>query len=403
MGSISSKPHSVPSTPLKSFGPTALTRSEGITDLPQIDQIDPLLDPRSPNIERTPISTVMTIQQRLKNSVATTTMDDAQTPTNFMQRKLLRDLGHSYSVKELNMLDPRSPSLFIPRTPLDFKKVPEDGPRPASLANSFEYNECIEEASCRNFNEKISNITLDDSNDELPADGAEDVSEIRRKYLETNFDVAEPKSTSDENDDPRSPSLNVYRTPIVLSGVPKVTIPKQISPDTADNMEDFLHDINEINEPVFSSTPTTTIASIETPTKRTCAIEKKQKNLVYEDEIDEEIIVCADTITTKSQDDIILMTPMQKFNQKDGDGRVRTPLSVINRRSKSAENLITSKQLRFRTMGENNQLTVNAVANQKYKINQDENTPKSSMIPMRMPLSNRNSVSKIPIVKRREY
>lgn len=394
MGSISSKPHSVPSTPIKSLGPIALTRSEGIADLPLIDQIDPLLDPRSPNIERTPISTVLSIQQRLKNSVATTTMDDAQTPNNFMQRKLLRDLGYNYSVKELNMLDPRSPSLFIPRTPLDFKKVQDDGAVAADLTNSFEYNECIEEASCRNFNEKISNITLDDSNEELPADGAEDVSEIRRKYLETNFDVVEPKSKSEENDDPRSPSLNVYRTPIVLSGVPKGTIPKQISPD---NMENFLLDINEINEPVFSSTPTTTIASTETPTKRTCAIAKKQKNLVYEDEIDGDIIVCADTIKTKSQDDIILMTPMQKFNQKDGDGRVRTPLSVVNRRSKSAENLITSKQLRFRAMGENNQL------NQKYKINEDENTPKSSMIPMRMPLSNRNSVSKIPIIKRREY
>lgn len=393
MGTTSSKAHSVPSTPNKTIGGlTALTRSEGIADLPQLDNIDPMLDPRSPNIERTPLAVIFGTDRRIKKLVNNVCDESGlHTPSNMMRRRLLRDLGHNYTEKELNLLDPRSPSTFIPRTPIVLsesqkERHSESSTAAADVSNSFEYTECLEDASCRNFSEKISNITLDDV-DNQTNDKELSGKERERKYLETNFDIIEePVNDVAENEDPRSPSLNLYRTPIVLPALLNHNATNQNASDSNVNMDNSLLDIIE---PVFSSTPTT-VATIDTPKKKLNQIENKQKNLIYEDEHDGHI---EDNIL-KIQDDFILMTPVQKFNQKDGEKRVRTPLSVINRRTKSAENLST-KQSRIRPMDENTN-------NFNNKKSQNENTPKTSMIPMRVPLSNKNSISKIPMLKRRE-
>lgn len=408
MGNISSRSHSVPSTPNKSLGAKALTRSEGISNLPQLNAIDPL-DPRSPNIDRTPMTVVMATERRIKQILQSSAEDNDATPTtpaNTMRRRLLRDLGYNYSEKELNLLDPRSPSAFIPRTPIALAAADDEGDSlneakavsDADTSQSFEYTECIEDASCRYFSEKISNITLDGWDGEEASGDTNVPHDKRKKYLETNFDVNEAiaEAAEEEELDPRSPSLNVHRTPIVLANMPDMPdMPKAIveienvvtSEDADENIDNSLLDIIE---PAFSSTPTS-VTAIATPSRKANAIETKQKNLIYEDDINENNV-------KKAADEFIPMTPVQKFQQRDGEKRVRTPLSVINRRTKSAENLST-KQSRIRAVDENNKLQENNLIGKK---NANENTPKSSMIPLRMPLSQRNSVSKIPQLKRRE-
>lgn len=426
MGNLSSKAQSMPSTPNKSFGATALTRSEGTTDLPAID---PLLDPRSPNIDRTPLAVVLATERRIRQIIHTSVIGnvngDAEptTPANTMRRRLLRDLGYNYREKEMNLLDPRSPSAMIPRTPIAFAAGTSKNDNEiaaaiddANTSQSFEYTECIEDASCRHFNEKISNITLDGYSGEVPEDGNNDSSMIKRKqYLETNFDVTEaiPETLPEveENEaDPRSPSLNVQRTPMVFAAntATDTAVAGAVVDDAETAADNDVAAIDNIMDnsmldivgPAFSSTPTATMVAIATPLrhKSNAIIITKQKNLIYEDETD--AVHSLDKLAKKSVEEFIPMTPVQKFHQRDGDKRVRTPLSVINRRTKSAENL-SSKHSRIRAIDENHKMNENI--NLSIRKHSNENTtPKSSMIPLRMPLSQRNSVSKIPQLKRRE-
>lgn len=80
------------------------------------------------------------------------------TPSYLIRKKILHDLGYTYSEGETSQFDPRSPSYRIPRTPLNL--VEGD-----SFQNkcSIEYNGSFEDKSCETFSEKLENITLDNS------------------------------------------------------------------------------------------------------------------------------------------------------------------------------------------------------------------------------------------------
>lgn len=403
MGSISSKAHSVPCTPNKTLGTPQLTRSKGMSDLPQLDTVDQLLDPRSPNIDRTPLSAILASDRRPKQL-----MDTAlHTPNNIMRRRLLRDLGYKYTEKELVLLDPRSPTMFIPRTPIILAETNNtdimnnsmdfvDAANSSNLSNSFEFTECIEDLSVRQFCEKITNITLDDSDGE--AFDTEPLT-IRREYLETNFDLIElieeinegnDDDDEEEKEERKSSKPILHDAPIELHDSQKDELPINAEPQLNTS-------ILSVIEPVFSSTPTT-VTTIETPVKKTTATEAKLPNRIYEDiENDEEGVVNGKCIP----DNHIAMTPVQKFQKKDGE-RVRTPLSVINRRTKSAEN-IPVKQSRIRGIDENNKFATLTSDNFIAKENQNQVTPKTSLIPVRVPLSNKNTMTKIPLIKRREF
>lgn len=96
-----------------------------------------LLDPRSPDANRTPLTK----------------------KCHQLNYEQMQVTPRSNS-KEMKFLDPRSPSQFIPRTPLHMSM---DNDRSNHETDSpLEYSGCIEEASCRNFNERLANITFDD-------------------------------------------------------------------------------------------------------------------------------------------------------------------------------------------------------------------------------------------------
>lgn len=112
---------------------------------------DILLDPRSPDVNRTPLTGIL--GNRLKDRQNA----DGNSTMQYLHKRLL-----NVSAKEMKLLDPRSPSKFIPRTPLNMSL---DGEFVENSVNQYshEYSGCIEEASCRNFNERLANMTFDDS------------------------------------------------------------------------------------------------------------------------------------------------------------------------------------------------------------------------------------------------
>lgn len=98
------------------------------------------LDPRSPDVNRTPISI-------LSNRVTTLTPSTPKSSSN------------PNNTFEKRKSDPRSPSQFIPRTPLNIKfdKIENN----SAAQYSLDYSGCVEEASCRKFNARLADITFD--------------------------------------------------------------------------------------------------------------------------------------------------------------------------------------------------------------------------------------------------
>lgn len=105
-----------------------------------------LFDPRSPDINRTPISHRLNYNRNSE-------------PIQETPIKEMRKVPLNNSSKESRFLDPRSPSQFIPRTPLRMSRNEEHIESSSQL--SLEYSGCIEEASCRTFNERLENMTFE--------------------------------------------------------------------------------------------------------------------------------------------------------------------------------------------------------------------------------------------------
>lgn len=117
------------------------------------------LDPKTPAIPQTPLT--QTIATHL-NKIA---KDDVKqnpsikTPSYLLRKRILYDLGYTYSIKDT---DPRSPSHSIPRTPLSLAEKPEVVSD--SEASSFQYSTL--EDSCHDFNAKLDDITMEESEDD---------------------------------------------------------------------------------------------------------------------------------------------------------------------------------------------------------------------------------------------
>lgn len=383
--------------------------SSNIDDGPHDDDTPPiniLLDPRSPNITRTPLFRFFS--HRVTQTPFQAEVNEC-TPSNVLRKRLLRDIGLNTS-KETNLLDPRSPSQFIPRTPLHFAPndtLDAENSRGSSKVISLEYSGYIEEASCRNFNAKLSNITLDDTdyedvNDSLVIDG--ELAEIRRKYMETNFDFVGDEIKFRQEEDPRSPSESICRTPFVLASKAKslsqsdMSGMENVSPIVTANA--IVDDGGVATEKkaniyaLFSSTPTVP-QTIGTNVVKVKNLEKIIKTRIYEDEPETENAVAS----SKSIE--ILTTPLKRFVKPNvNDEKPRTPLSIVNRRSKSAESL-AHRHSRLRPVDQEN------IKCSRPNAQTDENTGHENVTPRRPAfnvnqnhLSARTGSSKIPIFKR---
>lgn len=339
-----------------------------------------LLDPRSPNVARTPICEVLAGRFKSNENEITESI-----PNNLLRNRLLRELGVEQSAKMTDILDPRSPSRLIPRTPLNLSFQSDDGMDNSRIV-SLEYDGLIEEASCRNFNEKLANITLDDAGYEDARETAStddefvdtELAAIRQKYLEPNFDFV-----GDEiqlKPDPRSPSENVCRTPL-LAPIAKSIFATVTKEDLvgAENISPMVDSDKQRAMPIHSSTPMV----VSVPILDEILPVKLIKARIYEDELIPENSVGS----TQTDIEIVIHTPLKRIAKMndENDSQPRTPLGVINRRGKKIDNLLQSNS--------------RADKSSKFAILNDENcTPQRSMQNENR-LSIRSS-SKIPIFKK---
>lgn len=420
MGNGSSKTNSARSTPSKPIE-IKFKNSERDAATPSgaddqhTPSLDVLLDPRSPHIARTPL--VKNASHQLTDKPLRIELN-AHTPTNILRKRILRDIGLNYTSKEINLLDPRSPSLFIPRTPLQLSSDDAFGgeqSRGTSKVISLEYSGFIEEASCRNFNEKLANITLDDTDYEEASDSLVkddefregELAQIRRKYLETNFDFVGDEIKFLPEQDPRSPSENICRTPFVLSSKAKslsqsdVSAIDIVSPIVIGTVNSIVGNDDGIENKItekyalqmFSSTPTVHLRTGDGGVVKAKNLEKMIETRIYEDEPEE-----VENTVASAKSIEILMTPLKKFVKANAnDEKPRTPLSIVNRRTKSAESL-AQRQSRMRVNDKENakNTRLNAIVDENEK-----QTPRRPVLNVnKNQLSVRSSCSKIPIFKK---
>jgi hypothetical protein len=218
-----------------------------------------LVDPRSPNLCRTPINDLPFTCSKIVSKAQDLTNDDnistslTTTPTK-LKTKLLRDLGYSF--------DPRSPTVDFDRTPLNFK----DPDLTDDLSSLSLYESDINTP----IKETITNNSLSETS-----------STPRVKNVESSGAVI----------DPRSPSIDIERTPLNLNII-------------MENEEEFSYSESNIIEEKVESL----IIEETDPT----VITAKVINSIYLDE-------------NQSQP----TTPNRKYNKIEKPETQRTPLSCL--------------------------------------------------------------------------
>lgn len=358
MGNITSKTTTVTTTPVK-LDVAKFTKNPHNSDHDEIALQRMLLDPRSPDVNRTPLPGNVTNRflQRVHNEDAaittvntTVTNDVMKTPVNAFRNRLL-----NLTSNESKLLDPRSPSQFIPRTPITASML-DDSKNISTTHFSLEYAGVMEEASCRNFNERLANLTLDDSDAETEAKPKTKLQKIHEEYsaevptlAETNInDVTQENIAPNgaNTSDPRSPSGSIPRTPLLLSTTtPTMLVVKmqEINADDDKNISPIVSDMAEEKVKVsstFSSTPIVPAASAR-KTKLLKRNGLRRADIFEDDEEtvdDKERPANMDALShNKSLE--ALITPAKRAMKNQGIEKPRTPLGVLNRRSRSFENL----------------------------------------------------------------
>ncbi|XP_055305668.1 uncharacterized protein LOC129570191 isoform X1 [Sitodiplosis mosellana] len=305
-----------------------------------------LLDPRSPDVNRTPLASILV--SRMKTAEET-----PSTPTKYVRETLLNDS------KEKKFLDPRSPSQFIPRTPLNLSLNGENIEN-SSGQYSLEYSGCIEEASCRNFNERLANITFDD--DDLYAEGNAPKT-VERKTNEFIDDISTLCTVDEENDhdhdQPSSDSLEltekgIQNTPVTTLEAPKDRFDTNVVYADGENVSPLVDPnmcIKRNALSAFSSTPISTAIS-----QQKLAIKKNNKpnTEIFKD--DQKI------------NNIEYATPAKRMAKIKEVDNPRTPFgSIQNHRSKSTENLSQQPQTQLKE------------SVRPYHINDENFTPNSKL------------------------
>lgn len=334
MGINSSKSQMVSAAPNKTI--EMKVKKDSNSNIESIS-LQRLLDPRSPDVNRTPLPEILT--HRFNNCVQNEEV--VKTPINQFRKKLL-----NYSSTDSKLLDPRSPSQFIPRTPLNLSF--DESKLASKTEFSLEYTGVIEEASCRNFNERLANITFDDCDIEIDSMSKTKLHEIQEEEdnNEVNNDNAVDKNaetekilelTSQIKNDPRSPSQSIERTPLVLANaVSKIQ-------NIADDERNISPIINETSDrkanqqQTFSSTPIVQ----QTGQLKTLLLKKnfaRKAEIFKDNEMCDGSVEVVETNLARNKSIEVLITPVKQMAKRKENEKSRTPLGVLNRRSKSVEN-----------------------------------------------------------------
>lgn len=168
MGNTTSKKAGVSAlkTPEKSTATASVGHSPSSPSSPSDNKEIDGHEVKQPAVPPTPAIPQTPLTETIVNHLNRITADDAnqqqkiKTPSYLLRKKILYDLGYTYSLKEN---DPRSPSQCIPRTPLALDNNNSTAePVTENDASSFQYNSTLED-SCRDFNTKLDEITMDET------------------------------------------------------------------------------------------------------------------------------------------------------------------------------------------------------------------------------------------------
>lgn len=146
------------------------------------------LDPKTPAVPQTPLT------QTIANHLNKISKDDVnqnlsiKTPSYLLRKRILYDLGYTYSIKDT---DPRSPSHSIPRTPLNLAEITETVTE--SEVNSFQYNSTLED-SCRDFNAKLDDITMEEADIDQQNESAENLDKKNENTADCQQDLCGQKT-----------------------------------------------------------------------------------------------------------------------------------------------------------------------------------------------------------------
>lgn len=199
MGIISSKSSGVSAkTPEKKSVAATIEQSPTSSTSSPSPKKHQFLDPKTPAVPQTPLT--QTIANHLNKISADDFNQNAaiKTPSYLLRKKILYDLGYTYSIKDT---DPRSPSHSIPRTPLSLAEKPSA--ESETETTSFQYNSTLED-SCRDFNAKLDDITM------------EEEAEIDAQHTSTENNEQKNESTPECN---QQPELSEQKTPNTDSGI----------------------------------------------------------------------------------------------------------------------------------------------------------------------------------------
>lgn len=231
------------------------------------------IDPRSPNIFRTPIT---------NSSVPTSKRTDDMCPRNILKSRFQGE----YEIGTAVTADPRSPSTFIVRTPICLKTSNQ-------MARNSDVVECTMDDSVPVVE------SIDDGHQEQKQVVADEAVNSEDEESICNVSTETVISTID----PRSPSLNIDRTPFFFANKPTVV-------EETPSAEVAATDVASVDK-VDTESSTTAVAELNVQT-----ISNMIKTFIFEDN---ENNYC---------------TPPKKMCEKSmlADAQQRTPLSCLANR-----------------------------------------------------------------------
>lgn len=354
MGSISSK------TSSESMQGTQMSKVKNNKNKSNLENI--LLDPRSPDINRTPLASILASRMR-------TAEETPSTPTKYVRETILNN------PKENKFLDPRSPSQFIPRTPLNLS-LKDDNIEINSGQYSLEYSGCIEEASCRNFNERLANITFDDNDELCDRDNASKRNEKKTIEAVELIDISNLCTVDEEEDLDLSDSLKSAENGIQITPIPTLEAPKRrfetnvlhVDNENISPLVDLNMCIKRNALSAFSSTPNSTTICQQ---KQTAKKHNKLNTEIFKDD-------------QKTNNNMEYTTPAKRMAKIKEVDNPRTPFgSIQNHRSKSTENLSHQPQTQIKEIA------------RPYHINNENFTPNSKFAALSKQGNNSRRINQI--------
>lgn len=189
------------------------------------------LEPQTPAIPQTPLTQTIATHLNHLTKHNMNQNSNIKTPSYLLRKKILYDLGYTYPIKEA---DPRSPSQCIPRTPLNITDTVDTTDE--SKNSSFLYNSTLED-SCRDFNTKLDDITMEetDANDQneakpnTPTNGGSDETQVSLCAQKT------PDCDSEDQPDFDNPAKTAVATKVEATKDEEME--KVISQEIQENIE----------------------------------------------------------------------------------------------------------------------------------------------------------------------